>query len=169
MTTGSIGTTPGEIGARADLEDGEDLGPLAEFGNVAFPTRRGRRNLWIVAAIGGRDVAALGAGFSAGDLTTMVQSVATESTIVYEFTSSLGAMRTKVAFPAEECATIRCTSSLLPARDVVVSWWPRDLYPIDAPEGTVHTVQRGLRGGIVFASAQAEQPSRSSTCKISPR
>jgi hypothetical protein len=152
-TSGPVGRSPALIGARADLEGSADLGGLAEFGDVAFRMRQGRRHLWVVATVGGRDACALCAGFSADDLVFGEQSTAPDGTLTCEFASSLGAMRAKIAFPSEGHATVRCTTSLLPARDVVVSWWPRDLYPL-ANEGTVHTSQRGLRSGIVFASTE---------------
>jgi hypothetical protein len=37
-------------------------------------------------------------------------------------------------------------------------FWPRDLYVLGAPAGTVHTAQRGLRSGIVFASTGQPAP-----------
>lgn len=46
----------------------------------------------------------------------------------------------------------------LPTQDIRVTNWPRDFYPVDANGGTVHTSQRGLRSGIVFASAVAPVP-----------
>lgn len=151
-------TTVVAVDARADLGGAASFEPLAAFGDVAFRMRQGRRSLWLVASVRGRDVAALRAGFSADDLADVRQSPGPDGSVVYEFASSLGAMRTKVAFPADGHATARCTTSLLPARDVVISWWPRDLFPVDAPAGTVHTAQRGLRTGIVFASAPDPAP-----------
>ena len=149
--------SPDEIGARADLEAATDLGPLAEFGDVSFGLRRGRRNVWIVAAIAGEHVAALRASFSSEDLAGVERSPGPDGTVVLDIASAIGAVRTKIAFPSRDHATVRCTTSLLPVRDVVASSWPRDLYAI-APAGTVHTSQRGLRTGIVFASTDAPTP-----------
>ena len=77
---------------------------------------------------------------------------------MFEFASAIGALRAKVTFPADDRAMVRCTTSVLPSRDVAVPFWPRDVYVLDAPSGTVHTAQRGLRSGIVFAGASDPAP-----------
>ena len=146
--------SPFGLDAESDLRDADDLGLLATRGHVQFRAAGGRRNLWIVASIGGRDVAALRAGHGIDELTTPVARVPDGSGgTTFEFASALGAFRAKVTFPADDRALVRCTTSLLPSRDVTVPFWPRDLHALDAPAGTVHTAQRGLRSGIAFASS----------------
>jgi hypothetical protein len=142
-----------EIEARADLANADALGRLTSVGGIAFDVRRGRRNLWIVAAVGEHDVAALRAGHGSDDLASVTRSDTPDGAVL-EFTSAIGALRTKIVFPTGDGTPIRCTTSLLPAEDVAVPYWPRDLYAL-APAGTVHTVQRGLRSGIVFASTES--------------
>ena len=139
--------------AAAEFENAEDLGWAVTRRAVSFRARRGRRNIWIVASIGGCDVAALRSGYGLDELTGVTQAE-TPGGAVFEFGSASGALRAKIAFPDGGGATIRCTTSFLPARDATIPYWPRDLYAC-APAGTVHTAQRGLRSGIVFASAQA--------------
>jgi hypothetical protein len=147
------------LDAESDLRDTEDLGALATRGRVQWRALRGRRNLWIAASIDGRDVAALRAGHGIDELTTPVARVPDgDGVITFEFASALGAFRAKIAFPSDDSALVRCTTSLLPSRDVAVPFWPRDLYALDAPAGTIHTAQRGLRSGIVFASSGEPAP-----------
>jgi hypothetical protein len=136
-----------------ELRDARSLGHLATRGRVAFDARRGKRNLWIVAVIDGREVAALRAGHGSDELATAVHRAEKDGEIVFEFASALGALRAKVSFPADDRALIRCRTSVLPAQDLAVPFWPRDLYVHGCATGTVHTAQRGLRSGIVFASA----------------
>ena len=158
MITGSAppaGASPFELEARTDLRDAEGLGDLTDCDGISFGARRGRRNLWIVAHANGRDVAALRLGHGADELRNVTRSDLPDGA-VFEFTSSIGAFRAKIAFPAE-AGPIRCTTSLLPAQDTTVAYWPRDLYAL-APNGTVHTTQRGLRSGIVFASTGSPVP-----------
>ena len=133
------------------------LTELASFDRVAFAVRRDERALWIVAAVDGREVLALRAGFSATELGPVNQTSGPDGTVVFEFAGSLGAMRAKIAFPAAGQPTVRCTVSVLPAHDVAVTEWPRDLLAA-GEHGTVHTAQRGLRTGIVFASGNAPAP-----------
>src|ERR1700736_1255483 len=146
------------LGVENDVRDAEPLGGLATRAGVSFDARRGRRGLWIVASTGGRAIAGLRAGWSGDDLDAPVTRTDTPAGVVFEFASALGAQRAKVTFPAEAQAIVRCTTSVLPARDVAVPFWPRDLYVLGAPVGTVHTAQRGLRSGIVFASASDPVP-----------
>ena len=47
------------LGVENDVRAAERLGPLATRANVTFDARRGRRNLWIVASVDGRESVAL--------------------------------------------------------------------------------------------------------------
>src|SRR4030088_2549665 len=85
------------------------LGPLATRGNVTFDARRGRRNLWIVAGVDGREVAALRIGHGGDDLQTEIGRTDTQDGVVFEFASALGALRAKVTFPTDDSAMVRCT------------------------------------------------------------
>ncbi len=151
-STRSLGVSAFALDVRSDVRDAENLGPLATRAGVAFEARRGRGNLWIVARLGEREVAALRVGHGGDELHAPVARTDTPDETVFEFSSALGALRAKVSFPADGRPMVRCTTSLLPSRDVPMPFWPRDLYVLDAPAGTIHTAQRGLRSGIVFAS-----------------
>ena len=140
-----------------DVHGAEPLGRLTTRANVTFDARRGRRNLWLVAGVDGRDVAALRIGHGGDDLDAPVTRTETADGVVFEFASAIGALRAKVTFPGDG-ALVRCTTSLLAAGDVAIPFWPRDLYVLDAPSGTVHTAQRGLRSGVVFASTDDPSP-----------
>jgi hypothetical protein len=153
----SVGS-PFVLDVHEELRDAERLGRLATYERIAFDVARGRRNLWLVASVAGRERAALRLGHGGDELGPAVTRSDSPGGTVFEFTSALGALRAKIAFPSEGQATVRCTTSLLPARDVAVPYWPRDLYALDASEGTVHTAQRGLRSGIVFASTDDPAP-----------
>ena len=146
------------LDVHGDVRDAEPLGDLAARDNVAFDARRGRRNLWVVASLHGREVAALRVGHGGDELTAPVGRTDTPDGAVFEFASALGAVRAKLTFPADGSALVRCTTSLLPARDVAIPFWPRDLCVLGAPTGTVHTAQRGLRSGVVFASTEDPAP-----------
>lgn len=140
-----------------ELHGAEELAVEAAAG-ITVRVLRGRCNLWLVVGCAGRDVAALRSGHPGAELRPEVTPTRRGSELVFEFASSLGAWRTKLSFPSEEGRTLRCTTSLLPSEDLAIPFWPRDLYALDAPEGTVHTAQRGLRSGIVFASAEHPEP-----------
>jgi hypothetical protein len=146
------------LGVENDVREAERLGPLATRANVSFDARRGRRNLWIVATVDGRDAVALRVGDGGHDLEAPITRTDSPDGAVFEFASAIGALRAKLTFPSDGRAMVRCTTSLLPARDVAVPFWPRDVYVLDAPSGSVHTAQRGLRSGIVFAGTSDPAP-----------
>ncbi|HEY4439627.1 MAG TPA: hypothetical protein VGN14_04185 [Candidatus Elarobacter sp.] len=145
------------LAVERDIREGEDLGSIGGQGNVAFRCVRGRACLWIVASLDGCDVAALRAGHGRDELRVAARAD-TADHAVFEYASAVGAFRTKVRLHAGDVPIVQCTTSFLPARDTALPYWPRDLYPLDAPEGTVFTAQRGLRTGIVYAGAPRPLP-----------
>jgi len=102
------------LGVENDVREAERLGLLATYANVTFDARRGHRNLWIVAAVGGGDAAALRVGDGSHDLAAPVTRTDTPDGAVFEFASAVGAMRANVAFPADDRAMVRCTTSCCP-------------------------------------------------------
>ena len=147
-----------ELDARSDFGDAVTLESIGAFGNVSFEVRRGKRNVWLISSIDGRDALALRLGFSSIDLERIHTTTGSDGVFVLEFNGSLGAMRAKIALVDPDAGIVRCTTSLLPAVDVVVAGWPNDLYAVEPHIGTVHTFQRGLRTGIVFASCGLPTP-----------
>ena len=141
-----------------DVADAARLGPLETRAGVTFDVRQGRRNLWLVASIDGRERVALRIGHGGDDIAVPAGRTDTPDGIVFEFASALGALRAKIAFPADGSALVRCTTSLLPAHDLALPFWPRDLYVLGATGRNLHTAQRGLRSGIVFASTDQPAP-----------
>jgi hypothetical protein len=152
------GPSPFAIDVPADLRGLESLGHLASFGKVGFDARRGKHDLWIVASVDGHEIAALRSGHGGDELSTVVTRTESGDESVFEFASNLGALRTKVSFPSQGRPVMRCTTSLLPGHDVAIPFWPRDLCVHGSAGGTVHTAQRGLRSGIVYASAESPIP-----------
>jgi hypothetical protein len=142
------------LGLRPDLEEASDLGIITSIGNLSVRTAQGRSNLWLALALNGAEVAYLRLGPSAGEITNVQTWSKTDGTAGCEFTTPLGPVCTKIEM--HELATVRCTTSLMPAQAVQIADWPRDL--LVAGDGTIHTSQRGLRSGIVFASGREPAP-----------
>jgi len=132
------------------------LDQLGDVGELSIRTAQGERNLWVVLSLRGTRVVALRLGPNLGYIAHLQRRTAVDGSWVYEFTTSIGPMRARVS--VDKSGTLRCTSSLIPTEDTAFSYWPRDLYAVDNERGTVHTHQRGLRGGIVFASHDAPSP-----------
>jgi hypothetical protein len=142
-----------ELELRPDLNEARDLGPIANMQHLSVRAAQGRDNVWLALALGGIEVAYFRLGPNAGAITNVQTWSKSDGTAGCEFTTPLGPVRAKVRL--HEDATIRCTTSLLPVQDTRITDWPRDVF-VAAPEGgKIHTSQRGLRSGIVFASGRA--------------
>ena len=145
-----------QIDVRCDLSAAVRLDELATIDELSIRTAQGERNLWVVLSLSGTDVVALCLGPNLGELLHVARGAAADGSTAYEFTTPIGPMRARISL--DKTGTLRCTSSLIPTEDTVISYWPRDLFALDNERGSVHTHQRGLRGGIVFASHDAPDP-----------
>jgi hypothetical protein len=152
----TIAASASELRLRPDLQEARDLGIIATRGDLSVRAAQGRDNAWLAISLGGLEVAHLRLGPDAGEITNVQTWAKADGTAGYEFASPLGPVRAKISLHHE--TTLRCTTALLPAQDTRITEWPRDFYAANADGGTVHTSQRGLRSGIVFASGRAPAP-----------
>jgi hypothetical protein len=126
---------------------------LGQRGEVFYELRAGLENFWVVATNGTSDIVALRCGVGA-PIEGEPSLSRVDDEWVCDWCTSLGAVRLRIAFPKSAELAIRCTTSLLPARDALLQPM-RDLFGADGCSGEVHTTQRGLRTGIVYASYDA--------------
>ncbi len=74
--------------------------------------------------------------------------------------SSLGEYRVRIAAPTDD-ALLRVTTTLVPAAEVRVPWWPRDLYPLgergdpEAAQGSILAAQRGFNTALLYGRLDA--------------
>jgi hypothetical protein len=141
-----------------DHRTGIDLGEVFEKHELAIRAEQTRGNLLLVFALGAADVLALRLGHDVDDSGGVGRFACEDGGVQFEYTTRLGAMRTKLRFPRADVALVRCTTSLVPSADAPISRWPRDLHVLGDVSGTVHTAQRGPRTGIVFATSYEPTP-----------
>jgi hypothetical protein len=141
---------------RSDLESARDLGPIAGIDDLRVRAAQGNTNVWLGLSLDESEVAYLRLGPNAGEITNVQTWSKSDGSAGCEFTTSLGPMRAKLTF--HEGGTLRCITSILPVQDVRIEDWPRDFFAAAADGGTVHTSQRGLRSGIVFAGGRIPVP-----------
>ncbi len=126
------------------------LAELGQRAGVSYELRSGLEDFWVVATYGGSDIVALRCGVGA-----RIEGEPSLSRVddewVCDWRTSLGAVRLKIVFPKAAELAIRCTTSFLPARDTLLTP-ARDLFGPDGCSGEIHTTQRGLRTGILYAS-----------------
>ncbi|MBV8490239.1 MAG: hypothetical protein JO199_06900, partial [Candidatus Eremiobacteraeota bacterium] len=134
-----------------DYRGARILATLGRRGPMTYDVRAGAKNLWITACKQTRPIFGLRCGLEAsieGD----VDFRAGDDVSVFTWRTKAGAFRVKICFPAAGETTLRCTTSVLPTREIHVSAATRDLFSLDEFAATVHTTQRGLRSGILFAT-----------------
>jgi hypothetical protein len=144
-----------ELTLRSDLEGAIDLGSLLEADTLRVGVSQGRANVWLSLRLGDREVAHLRLGPNAGDVGNVQTWSRPDATGGCEFTTPVGPVRVRVSLYAG--GAMRCTTSLLPVHDTRITDWPRDFLAA-SEAGTIHTSQRGLRSGIVFASGPKPFP-----------
>jgi len=75
-----------------------------------------------------------------------------------DITSHIGVYKISISCHDGVTPVIRCTTSLKPARPLLIPYWPRDIMALPVvnadslPQGKVHTTQTGTRSGIVYFS-----------------
>jgi len=154
--TVATATSSSERELRADLEAARDLGTIVEADTLRLRAAHGRDNLWLACVLGGRDVVYLRLGPNSGEVANVHTWTKLDGTGGCDFVTPLGPIRVKVTVHAG--AIVRCTTSLLPIGDTRITDWPRDVLAAAPEGGTIHTSQRGLRSGIVFASGPQSSP-----------
>lgn len=93
----------------------------------------------------------------AGDL-ELIKVRETDDGFIIDLNSLLGEYTTKVIFPLNDDMIIRYTTSLKPAVDLLIPYWPRDIVisgkdgKLDNTSGKVHVSQEGTRSGMVYFS-----------------
>ena len=123
--------------AKAELETAKRIATLETRDGFSFALRKGATYVWLVARIGKTEVLALRSGLGAA-IETVANNATTEQAHVCEWTTALGATRVKIEFPTRKSATLRCTTSFLPARETRLAKASRDLYMLNDAKGTVH-------------------------------
>jgi hypothetical protein len=144
-----------EIDLRADFSTAIDLGLIGEQNDLRLRLARGTNNVWVVLEFGRVERLAIRVGVNSGAIARVEHFIAPDGAIEIEFMSAIGAMRSRVDLI--DSTTVHCTTSVFLAEELRTDASDRDVLML-AGDGTVHTSQRGLRSGIVFASARGDAP-----------
>lgn len=153
------GVTPHVVLLREELR-GSTMKVLSDLslGSHRIELCLGSDAVWVIVRRAGRGGVAMRAAFVPDGCrdARLVRGHAGEAARV-EVESSLGIYRIAIALHQDAIPVLRVTTSLAPSVPLLVSFFPRDLYPLDADDdplgarGTVEAAQRGLNsGGIYF-------------------
>lgn len=147
------GFTPETLNARSELQDApepENQWPLGEY---TVSTHRGRDALWIVVRRPRHGGIALRT-FPIMGKNTIVETVHRDDGGNWRIETNSGAYRVTLSFLSDDL--LRMTSHLTPSHDLLVVFWPRDIYVLDSKDdprhagGRVEAGQRGLNGGVCY-------------------
>ncbi|HTV72349.1 MAG TPA: hypothetical protein VME66_01405 [Candidatus Acidoferrales bacterium] len=143
--------------AHDDLQNAELLGSIGEAGGFEVGLLRSGRHLRLVVSAQHTPLLAIRLSPENGEVSNVALSERPDGTRVLEYTTAVGAMRAKVALRNEGFPALHWTISLVAAEPTALAYWPRDLHLL-TESGKIHTSQRGLRSGVLFASTQEPQP-----------
>jgi len=152
-TTPVPGFTPETLNVHAELEEGR--APLAQWplGCLTVKAHRGRDGLWIVTRRGDRGGLALRTFPILGDF--RIETLEAHDTGgKWRVDTHSGTLFIELAL--FDGQMLRMTTRLIPSEDLLVAFWPRDLYPLDAHDdprlsrGRMEAAQRGLNAGICY-------------------
>jgi hypothetical protein len=151
--------TPLALALRSEIADGTAL--VIKEMDVAECTVQvycGTDSLWLLVKRPGNGGFAVRTVFSPGTPIQVESVTGSDRDLTFHVKGSPGDFNVRLITPNSEEASIRYTVELTPISDIVIPYWPRDLYPIDSSgdpagaEGVVKASQRGLNAGIVYLS-----------------
>ncbi|MFZ2029677.1 MAG: hypothetical protein WAU68_05155 [Vitreimonas sp.] len=147
------GFTPETLSVKAELA--ETRKPLATFdlGPLKIEARRGRDTLWLLVRRPGKGGVAMRTIPATGPVIVGPRRKS-KNRITWPVESPSGTFTVVLRLISDEL--MRVTVSLKPRSDLLVAFWPRDIYPLDAgddptgAQGWVEAAQRGLNTGLCY-------------------
>ena len=117
----------------------------------------GRDSIWVLVRRAGRGGFALRVASAPGGATAIRKRARSEDEIVnVEADTLIGTLELLLRVDHGDSPVLRATTILTPAVDLLVPFYPRDLYPLGADDdpttarGTVEAAQRGLNSGVCY-------------------
>ncbi|MDX1934250.1 MAG: hypothetical protein SFU56_16740 [Capsulimonadales bacterium] len=120
--------------------------------------RQGVDSLWFLLKRNGKGGLALRTAWAPGPPLKVETFCPREDFCEFRASSAVGAFRVTVRLPVVGQPLIHVTTSVIPNADLLLDYWPRDLYAIDAAGdptvavGQVAAAQRGVNAGLVYAT-----------------
>ena len=147
------GYTPETLNAKAELTTAGQPIATWRLGELHVDAHRARDALWIVVRRPGEGGVALRTFPVMGEFTLTPLDVRGDGG-AWQVDTHSGVHRIDLRLDGDRL--LRMTSRLTPSENLLVSFWPRDLYPVDSnldpcgSRGRVEAAQRGLNGGYCY-------------------
>lgn len=146
------GFTPRTLEVERELVAGKRALHRRDMGDLLVEVRPGIDTLWFIARRAGHGAVAFRTVRNAGPVTVSGRTTRAGGTWRVEGASGVFTVRLEILSDT----LMRLKVSLRPAADLLVPFWSRDIYPLDADdrptrvEGRVEAAQRGLNAGICY-------------------
>jgi hypothetical protein len=151
------GFTPETLNAQWELKHAPDAESQWPFGDYTISTHHGRDAFWVVVRRAGSGGIALRTYPIMGQ-NVIVDSHRRDDGGDWTVETNSGVYRIQLTVLSD--TLLRMTSKLTPSHDLLVVFWPRDLYVLDNDDdprnarGEVEAGQRGLNAGVCYLSLE---------------
>ena len=131
---------------------------MKQCGNISFSVYNTGDSIWIKAEWPGGGCIGLRPVYSPGGNIAVSRMKEIPEGIILHVVSATGKYRTEIIFPEADEAAVRYTTTLTPAEDLLIPFWPRDIIIPgkhsngEHTAGKIHMSQEGTRSGAVYFS-----------------
>lgn len=152
------GLSPWAVSAASELADGGHSLLECSSGSFNFKVYNTSDSIWVIARMPGGGKLAFRAAFSPGASLEISKYKTHEFGLDLWLSSDSGTLETRIWIERGDYPVLRYTTSLKPASDLFVPFWPRDILAtteLGKPENTtskIHASQWGTRSGFLYMS-----------------
>ena len=153
------GLSPWAISASAELADAGVLLHEHTAGNFEFNIYSTTDSVWVVTDMPNGGRAAFRAAYTPGGELEVEESTSNERGVDLVLSSAIGKQKLNITIEQEEdYPVLRYTTVLIPAKDLLLPYWPKDMLFTgrnENPENTagqIHAGQFGTRTGFLYLS-----------------
>jgi len=152
------GISPWAAAAAKELAEMEHVLFEHSTGGVIFKVCLSSDSVWIAAELPNGGNIAFRPVFSPGPSLEVSRFRTNDSGIDIWLSSDAGMFETNIKFEHEDEPVLRYTTSLKPAKDLYVPFWPRDILAttkngkVENTAGQIHASQWGTRSGFIYMS-----------------
>lgn len=151
------GLSPWALAACAELQNNQSALYVKSAGSFEFKVYQRKDSIWIVTEMPNGGKVAFRAAFSPEGFLTVKKGTESSQSIQFKLNSYSGTQQLTIIIDEQSAVPVlRYTTTLTPAKDLFVPFWPRDILftgkkgnPEDTA-GKIHVSQEGTRTGLIY-------------------
>lgn len=151
------GLSPWALAACAELQNNQSALYVKSAGSFEFKVYQRKDSIWIVTEMPNGGKVAFRAAFSPEGFLTVKKGTESSQSIQFKLNSYSGTQQLTIIIDEQSAVPVlRYTTTLTPAKDLFVPFWPRDILFTGKkgnPENTagkIHVSQEGTRTGLIY-------------------